>query len=81
MYCDNGYCVTNVQTELRYFYLTRFRIETIECEAYEVNIISENKNHKIIVNERTLSACMSKDYYCKLKNAKIIWEDEIVHEC
>ena len=48
---------------------------------YEVNIISENKNHKIIVNERTLSACMSKDYYCKLKNSIIIWEDEIVHEC
>ncbi len=52
-----------------------------ECEAFEVNIISENKDHKIITNERTFSACLSKDYFCKLKNSNIVWEDEVVHDC
>jgi hypothetical protein len=52
-----------------------------ECEASEVNIISENKDYKIITNELTFSACLSKDYFCKLKNSIIEWENEIVDDC
>ena len=81
MYCDNGYCSTNIKRNLVHYYLQRVANIYTECEAFEVNIISENKDHKIITNERTFSACLSKDYFCKLKNSIIVWEDEIVHDC
>ena len=81
MFCDNGYCSNNVKKELNYYYLVQLKNIFTECEAYEVNIISENKYLKIVTNERTFSACLSKDYYCKLKYSIIVWEDEIVHEC
>jgi hypothetical protein len=81
MFCENVYCSNNVKKELNYYYLEQLKNIFTEFEAYEVNIISENKDHKIVTNERTFSACLSKDYYCKLKYSIIVWEDEIVHDC
>ncbi len=79
MYCENGYCSTKL--DLNYSYFSTIINLLIECEIFQVNIISEKKEHKIIKNERTFSACLSKDYYCMLKKSIIVWEDEIVHVC
>ncbi len=80
MYCANGYCSTYIKRNLEHYYLQRVANIYTDCEAF-VNIISENKDHKIVTKKRTFSACLSKDYFCKLKNSIIVWEDKIVHDC
>jgi hypothetical protein len=50
IYCYNGYCSTNIKHNLVHFYLQRVANIYTECKAFEVNIISENKDHKIITN-------------------------------
>ena len=84
MICDNNYYSSNLNLDPEKFTYSWMQLTVNKfrsCEMYEVNILSESADHKIVTNERTLSQCLSKDCYCKLQDSIIIWEHKIVHEC